>query len=136
MVRKFGALTLALVAGLFAISTINAADEKLTSIEDIMKKVPNKGMKKGLAAKAIDAAGEGKWEDAQKMGAELKTHGETLAKHKAPKGEQASWEKLSKAFSEQMTAIEKGAKDKDADAMKKAAGEFGKSCKACHDAHR
>jgi Skp family chaperone for outer membrane proteins len=134
MLRKFGIVALCLSVALFAWNSLTAADEKVPSIEDIMKKVPHP--KKGLAAKTVEAVKADKWEDAQKMATELKTFGEALGKNKVPKGDAKSWEKLCKEFADQMSDIEKGAKAKDAAAVTKAEGAFRKSCKACHDAHK
>lgn len=136
MVRKFALLAACLTACLFVVSSLTAADEKTPSIEDIMKKVPNKGRNKGLAAQCADAAAAGKWEDCQKMAAELKTLGDALGKNPCPKGDKASWEKLTKGFAANMETIEKGAKAKDAAEVKKGLDAFSKSCKACHDSHR
>jgi Cytochrome C' len=136
MVRKFAMVAACLTAGLFVVSSLMAADDKTPTIEEIMKKVPNKGRNKGLAAQCADAAAAGKWEDCQKMAAELKTLGDALGKNPCPKGDKASWEKLTKGFSANMETIEKGAKAKDAAEVKKGLDAFTKSCKTCHDSHR
>lgn len=136
MVRKFGIVTLCLTAAAFAVSGFApAADEKkaAATIEEVMEKVPGK---KGLCAKCAEAAKAEKWDDAQKLAAELKKYGEDLGKNAPPRGSKDSWAKLCKQFADQMAAIEAGAKAKDKDAVAKAAGEFGKSCKTCHDAHQ
>lgn len=136
MGRKFAALGLCLTAGLFAVSGLGIADDKKSDkidIHEIMEKVPGK---KGLCATCAAAAKEGKWEDAQKASAELKKYGEAIGKNDPPKGSKESWAKLTKQFSEQMAAIDTAARKKDAAGVQKAAGEFGKSCKSCHDAHQ
>ncbi len=137
MLRKFavcfaiGACALGLTLG------SQAADEKkkekVPTIKEIMKKVPQK---MGLVAKTAAAAKAGKWDEAQKMGTELKALGEALGKNKPKKGDMESWEKLTKGFSETMTEIADAAEKKDAAAVGDAAKKFGSSCKTCHDSHK
>lgn len=111
-----------------------AADEKKTpSTKDIMKKVPGK---EGLCAKTVAAAKADKWEDAQKLGKELKEYGEALGKNKAKKGDKDSWEKHTKGFSEIMTEIADATDKKDKDAVAAGAKKFGGSCMDCHKAHK
>lgn len=136
MVRKFGLVAACLAAGLFVVSGLNAAEEKTPTVEDIMKKVPNKGRNKGLCAKCVDAATAGTWDECQKMAAELKMLGEAMGKNDPPKGSKESWAKQTKMFADNMAAMEKGAKAKDADAVKAAFAAFGKSCMGCHSQHR
>jgi cytochrome c556 len=135
MGRKFGIVALCLTAAAFA--GVAVADDKkkdeAIEIHEIMEKVPGK---KGLCNKCVEAVKAEKWDEAAKIGADLKKYGEALGKNPPPKGSKDSWAKLSKAFADQMGAIEAGAKAKDKEAVTKAAGEFQKSCKACHDAHQ
>lgn len=109
------------------------ADEKQPSIQEIMKAV---GAKDGLCARCNQAAKGEKWADAQKLGKQLAECGLNLTKTKCPKGDAASWEKLTKQYCEQAAAIAKAADNKDAKAFNEAIGAFVKSCKACHDAHK
>ncbi len=136
MGRKFAALGLCLTAGLFTVSGVVFADDKKDAkieIHEIMEKVPGK---KGLCVTCATAAKAGKWEDAQKASAEMKKYGEALGKNDPPKGSKDSWAKHTKVFGETMTAIDDAAQKKDSAGVEKAAAAFGKSCKACHDAHQ
>lgn len=111
-----------------------AADEKKTpTTKDIMKKVPGK---EGLVAKANAAAKGEKWEDAQKIGKELKEYGEAIAKNKPKKGELTSWEEHTKGFKETMAAIADGADKKDKMVVADAAKKFGTQCATCHKVHK
>lgn len=112
---------------------LTAADGKHADIETVMKKVNGK---KGLCAACVGASKADKWEDAQKAGKELKQLGEDLGKNPCPKGDEASWKKLTKQYAEQTAAIAEAADKKDAKALATAAGTFQKSCKTCHDAHK
>lgn len=132
MLRKFAFAFGGMVALVLGLGSINAQD-KDASIKDIMKKVAGKN---GLCAQCAASGKAGKWEDTQKAAAALKEAGAALAKAKCPKGDGASWTKLSKKYSEQADAIAKAADDKDAKALTAAIGAFTKSCKECHDAHK
>jgi cytochrome c556 len=133
MVRKLLFSGLVLAAGFVVGAMALAEDKKPADIHTIMETVPGK---KGLVAKVTAAAKGEKWDEAQKMAAELKQFGEDLGKNDPPKGGKDSWAKLTKKFAEQMSDIEAGAKAKDAAAVEKAAKAFGGSCKACHDSHK
>lgn len=141
MVRKITRLAICFAAGLFAITLgVNAfaADEKKAekalSIEEIMK--PSFGGKNSLQKKIAAATKAEKWEDAQKAATELKTLGAGLGKNETPKGDAASWKKLSAKYAEQTADISAAADKKDLKATNAALGVLGKSCKECHDAHR
>ncbi len=142
MVRKFGLSLLALALGFGLVASIQAADEKkkddkkkeeVAAIHDIMETVPGK---KGLVAQLGTAAKAEKWDDAKKIGEQLKKFGSDLGKNTPEKGSKESWAKLSEKFDKQMSAIAKGADEKDGKAIADAAKAFGGSCKACHDAHQ
>jgi cytochrome c556 len=92
--------------------------------------------KTGLVAKTEGAVKDGKWEDAQKLSKQLAEAGAALAKNDVPKGDAKSWEKLTKLYADQTTAIDKAATDKDAKALEKAVKAFKGGCKTCHDAHK
>lgn len=127
----------ALAVGGFALAvTIGGATAKPTAdaweTSDIMKKVNGK---KGAIGKASAAVKEGKWEVAAKETETLK-HGEDLVKNKPNKGEQASWEKLAKAYGTNTAAVAAAIEKKDKEAFEKSAKAVGGSCKTCHDAHK
>jgi cytochrome c556 len=62
--------------------------------------------------------------------------GAALGKNPCPKGDKESWAKLTKKFADVTKEISDAVGKKDADAVGKAAGAFGKNCKECHDAHK
>jgi hypothetical protein len=132
MLRKFGIAfggTMAIVVGLGTL----AADEKAPTIKEVMKATA--GMK-GLCAKCVTAGKGEKWEDAVKYARELNDCGEALAKCKCPRGDAASWEKLTKRYSEQTGAILKAAEAKDAKAFGEATKSFTGACMECHQSHK
>lgn len=108
-------------------------DKKTPTTKEIMKKVPGKD---GLCAKCNAAAKADKWDDAKKIGTELKEYGEALGKNKPKKGDKESWEKHTKAFSEVMTELADAADKKDKDALAAATKKFGGSCMDCHKSHK
>lgn len=127
----------ALAVGGFALAvTIGGAAAKPTAdaweTSDIMKKVNGK---KGAIGKASEAVKAGKWEVAAKETETLK-HGEDLVKNKPNKGDQASWEKLAKAYGKNTADAAAAIEKKDKDAFEKSAKAVGGSCKTCHDAHK
>ena len=128
-----GVLAVAFSVGSFAADDKKKDDKKNPTIKEIMKKVPGK---EGMVAKTNAAAKVEKWEDAQKLAKQLAEYGEALGKNKPKKGDNDSWEKHAKGFSEAMTSISDGAEKKDKDAVNDAVAKFGKSCKACHDSHK
>jgi hypothetical protein len=109
-------------------------DEKVPTISEIMTK-GHKGTDAYLAKIKTAAKGE-KWDDAKEYAKTLAFFGESLGKNKAPKGEDASWEKLTKKYDENTKAVVKGVDDKDAKAVNKALGNIGSSCGECHKAHK
>jgi hypothetical protein len=109
-------------------------DEKLPDIAEIMKKGHAKT--NGYLTKIGAEAKDGKWDDAIKDAKSLELLGEALGKNKAPKGEAASWDKLSKKYLENTKAVLKAAEDKSAADVKTALGAIGKSCGECHKAHK
>jgi len=132
MARKFGMVFAAMVAIVVGLGTLVAQDKNPTT-KEIMKKVAGK---EGLCAKCNMAAKGGQWENAQKLGTQLKECGAALAKAPCPKGDAKSWEKLTKQYAEQTVAISKAADAKDAKSFEASIKTFTSSCKACHDAHK
>ncbi len=131
---------LGVVAMLLAYGTVATAnpedkkDEKVPTISEIMTK-GHKGTDAYLAKIGSAAKGE-KWDDAKEYAKALALFGENLGKNKPPKGEDKSWETLTKKYAENTKAVLKGVEDKDADKTKSALGAIGKSCGECHKAHK
>ena len=53
-----------------------------------------------------------------------------------PKGDKDSWQKLTRAYADNTKALAAAAAGMDKDAAKAASEKIGKSCDACHMAHR
>ena len=135
MLRKAG-IALAGVIALVPILGTAAADEKTPSIKEIMKTVASSKAEKGLCAKCADAGKSANWDEAQKLAKTLTECCANLPKTKCPKGDAASWEKLTKQYAEQSKAIAKAADDKDAKAFGDAISAFTRACSNCHMNHK
>ncbi|MBL8866729.1 MAG: cytochrome c [Gemmataceae bacterium] len=134
LVACFAIAAFALSLGVVAQEKKDKKDTKKTpTTKEIMKKVPGK---EGLCAKCNAAAKGEKWEDAKKIGAELKAYGEALGKNTPKKGDKESWEKHAKGFSEVMTEIADAADKKDKEGVAAGAKKFGGMCADCHKAHK
>jgi hypothetical protein len=59
-----------------------------------------------------------------------------MGKNGPPKGHKASWEKLTSAYAEWASDLDKAAQAKDKDAALEAHGKLAGSCMACHREHR
>lgn len=106
------------------------------SIKEIMKQL-HKGEGAALpAAKAALAASPTDWEAVTKAAGPLVTLGDALGKNETPKGEQASFEKLSKDYYKEAVILADAAKAKNLSAAQGAVGKLGMSCGACHKDHK
>lgn len=130
------AALLAVVAVLGTVLPSSAEQDKDPSIKEIMTKAHKGGdailakIGKGLAGK------EPAWDDLAKMSKELQSLGTSLGKAKPPKGEQESWDKLTKEYNanakDLVAAVEKK-EQKDAQAAQK---KLSGSCMGCHSVHK
>ena len=110
-------------------------DEKLT-IKQIMAKL-HKGAKAPLSAAKAQLKGESPdWEKLEAEAKIIEKLGTFLAKTEAPRGDQADYEKLAKAYEKNAKDLLEAAKEKDLDKAKAATKKLGASCKACHTAHK
>ncbi|MBY0522376.1 MAG: cytochrome c [Gemmataceae bacterium] len=127
---------LALLATLAFALPSSAEDDKDPSIKEIMTKAHKGGdailgkIGKDLAAKEPD------WADVTKLSKELVGLGASLAKNKPTKGEQESWDKLTKSYNESAKALLAAAEKKETKDAKEAHKKLSGSCKGCHDAHK
>ncbi|MDX2037280.1 MAG: cytochrome c [Isosphaeraceae bacterium] len=120
-----------LVCSGFAVS---AADDKATA-KDVMK--INKGPKAAFGVlKAQLGSASPEWEVIKKAAKTYGTEAAKLPHTEAPKGDQAGYEKLSKAFAASGKALADAAAKEDLDGVKAAAGKIGMSCMGCHKAHK
>jgi hypothetical protein len=76
------------------------------------------------------------WDAIQPQAKEYAQLAATLGAETPPKGDKDSWAKLTAAYSEEATALDKAAQAKDKAAALEAHTQLANSCKACHDAHR
>ena len=132
LLRASALAALATAAVTLTYGSLTAANA--LGVEDIMKKSFNK--KSGVCPKIAPAVKDGKWDEAQKLATELAACGAALPDTKCPKGDAASWAKLSKDFAAQTKAVAAACAKKDAAAADAALKSLGASCKACHTAHR
>lgn len=118
------------------LSRIVAADDKVPSIEDIMKKVNKK--KGGLHSQVGEAlkASSVDWDAVQKETKEYSAMADFLGKNDPPKGSKASWDKLSKMYATDAKALNTAADSKDKAAALASWNKLSKECQACHRAHR
>jgi cytochrome c556 len=121
-------------AGLVLLAGLAVAAEP--TIKEIMTKA-HKGSNSLLAnMRAELRADEPDWDEVQKDSKELVKLGTSLGKNKPPKGEQASWERLTSAYLNTAKSLESAAESKNKSAAQAALGKLTKSCKECHTAHR
>lgn len=128
-------LGLLVVAGLTA-RPAGAQDDEKATIKQIMAKL-HKGAKAPL--KNVQAAlktGSPDWNKVSEDAKLIHKYGALLAKTEAPKGDQADYEKLTKAYATSAKALEEAAEKEDLAKAKEATKKLGGSCAACHKAHR
>jgi hypothetical protein len=106
------------------------------SIKDVMNKL-HKGAKSPLAQFKTALKSESPdWSSLEKSSKDFVILGAALAKNNPPKGEKASWEKLSNLYFEDAKALDNAVKEHDLAAARKAHQRLAASCKACHGAHK
>ena len=108
-------------------------DAKVASIETIMKEAHGED---GLRAKIKTAVKEKKWDDAKKEAEAWTKLAADLGKNKQPKGEDASWKKMTEAYEKSIKTLATAIKDEKASDVKTAEAAIGKSCGSCHKAHK
>jgi cytochrome c556 len=119
----------------FVGSSVNAADEKAPSIKKVMKLY--KGKTSEFATLKTQISGDSPdWATIKKVAKDLHDTGVTLPEAKAPKGDQAGFEKLAKAHAANVKALLQAAEKEDLAGVKSACGKIGGSCMACHKSHR
>src|SRR5262245_32490576 len=129
---------LALLAAVaLAILPAAAADKAAPTIKEIMSKLnkPN-GLRPNLGQDLMDD--EPNWEEIQNETKHFVELVEALGKNTPPKGDKASWDRLTRAYADKAKAMDAAAKKKDkpgalAAHQKLSSNDF---CKQCHDAHR
>jgi len=106
------------------------------SIKDIMKRGHGEG--KGLLTEIGKELREDEpdWGDIQKDSKELVGLGTALGKNTPPKGDQASWDRLTKAYLANVKSLEAAAENKDKGTTQASLMQIRKSCSGCHMNHR
>lgn len=126
------ALALCLVAG-----GVRGQDEKPSEIKTIMVKLnkPSTGLYSNIGAELRSDTPD--WAEIQPQAKEEAKLTAALGKLKPPKGDAASWAKLTKEYAANAAALDKAIAAKDQPAAKAAFAKLGeKACDACHKAHR
>jgi hypothetical protein len=114
----------------------SSQDGATPSIKDVMNKL-HKGATSPLAKlKTQLSAPSPDWGTLEKETKDFVILGAALAKNDPPKGEKASWIKLSDAYFEDAKALDSAVKAHDVAAAKAAHGKLAASCKSCHGAHK
>lgn len=105
-------------------------------IEDIMLKCHK--AKTGLRAqiKTESEKASPNWADIQKKTKEFVTEASMIEKNSPPKGDAASWKKLSQEYVAQVKQLDAAAGKKDAKGIADVDKKLGANCKGCHDAHK
>jgi cytochrome c556 len=118
---------------LLAVGVAVAADP---TIKDIMTKA-HKGGNSLLANMGKELReDEPDWNDVQKDSKELLQLGTSLGKNAPPKGDQASWDRLTKAYVANARTLEAAAESKNKAGAQAALKTLQGSCKECHMNHR
>ena len=129
--------TLVLLTGMaLTLTTSKADEEKTPTIKEIMTKA-HKGGKSliQMVGKELKAD-EPDWADLQKKTKELVKLGTALGKNEPPKGEKASWEKLTKEYLKNAKALEDAAKKQDKAAALASQKKLTGACASCHKQHK
>ena len=109
---------------------------KLRTVKEIMGKL-NKGpnaltpnLKRSLQKDQPD------WQAIQAQSKEYATLSAELTKTTPPRGDKASWDKLTKDYAEAAKSLETASGKKDKDAALSVHAKLTKACTACHKVHR
>jgi cytochrome c556 len=116
-----------------AFTGVRAEDEKVKSIKQIMKEAHGG---KGLISIIQGSAKKKDWETATSAAKTWVGLANDLAKGTPPKGEAASWKKLTGEYTAIIKGVEEAVGKKDADAVGAKITDVKNSCKACHPSHR
>jgi cytochrome c556 len=113
-----------------------AQDDEKPTIKQIMVKL-HKGAKAPLSAvKAQLKKDSPDWDQVETEAKIIEKYGAFLTKTEAPRGDQASYGKLAKAYLSSSKDLDHAAEEKDLDKARAALRKLGGSCQGCHKAHR
>lgn len=120
----------------FGLTAGLAGATKLRTVKEIMGKL-NKGpnaltptLKRGLQKDQPD------WTEIQAQSKEYATLSAELEKLNPPRGDKASWDKLTRDYAAAAKSLETASAKKDKDAALAAHAQLNKACSACHKAHK
>lgn len=135
LVCAVSVMSLLVLAGVVSRSSGAAADDP-AKIEKIMKAL-HKGRTSPMATLKTQLKGRSPdWAVVQKQTKTYTKYAVDLPKNDPPKGDTASWKKMSTAFATNAEALDSAAEKEDLTATKGAFRKIATSCKSCHDAHR
>ena len=113
-----------------------AQDDEMPTIKQIMAKL-HKGAKAPLKTVQTQLKGDSPdWSKVETEAKIIEKFGAFLPKAEPPKGEKASYEKLAKSYEKNAKALKEAAEKEDLTKARDATKALGKSCAACHKAHR
>ncbi len=132
----WGGLVLGLLAGVTGLTAHAEKADKDPTIKEIMTKAHKGGdsLIEKLGKELKDD--EPKWDDIQKQTKELAGLGKALGKNKPPRGDQESWDKLTKLYADKAKELDEDAQKKDKTAAAAAQKTLKSYCGACHGAHK
>jgi cytochrome c556 len=124
-----------IVAGGLASRPAGAADESATP-EVIMKKLFAGKTSALNTVKGALKSGTPDWAKVKKATATIADYAPKLGKNDPPRGEKASWAKLTKALADASKELDGAAKKEDLKSTGDIVKKLGASCKSCHTAHK
>lgn len=128
---------LGLLAAIIVSSSLAGAQAgKTPTIKEIMDKL-HKGANSPLTTVRADLQAEATdWPEIQRQARSFVTLGAALGKNTAPRGEAASWTKLTAQYLDNAKALDTAAQKKDKAGAIAAHTRLNDSCKGCHNLHR
>ena len=128
-----------LLLGLMALCVPVAAvafDDEAMTIKKVMNKLHKGSTSEQNVLKKEAQANPPNWEAIGKLTKDFVILGAAMARNDPPKGDKESWQKLCADYTKTAKALDDAATDKNIDKLKSAQAKMGKSCKACHTAHK
>lgn len=119
-----------------ALLTATSADDGTPQVKDVMKSL-FKGKSAELAKLKTELKNEPPdWSSVEASAKQFVNLTAALGKATPPKGDKASWEKLTLAVHENSKVLDGAAKSKDKARVEAAAKKIGGMCQSCHAAHK
>jgi cytochrome c556 len=115
---------------------VGAQDEEKPTIKQIMAKLHHRSKGALTTVKAELKSDSPDWSKVEADAKIIEKFGSFLPKAQAPRGDQASYEKLAKGYEKNAKALKVAAEKQELANAKAATKNLGGSCQACHKAHR